>query len=89
MVYICDNNDRREKARFHKFTNWFKMYNDGSIMQLRGVSRAGNTNILNALLILKDNPLLNEFIDAYEIITGIFAKPDDDELEGIMNDDGW
>ncbi len=58
-------------------------------MQLRGVSRAGNTNILNALLILKDNPLLNEFIDAYEIITGIFAKPDDDELEGIMNDDGW
>ena len=65
------------------------MYNDGSIVQLRGVIRAGNTNILNALLILKDNPLLNEFIDAYEIITGIFTKPDDDELESIMNDDGW
>ena len=89
VVYICDNSDRREKARFHKFTNWFKMYNDGSIVQLRGVIRAGNTNILNALLILKDNPLLNEFIDAYEIITGIFTKPDDDELESIMNDDGW
>jgi hypothetical protein len=49
VVYICDNNDNREKARFHKFTNWFKMYNDGSIVQLKGVIRAGNTNILNAL----------------------------------------
>lgn len=89
VVYICDNSDNREKARFHKFTNWFKMYNDGSIVQLRGVIRAGNTNILNALLIHKDNPLLNDFIEAYEIITGIFSKPDDEELNNILNDEGW
>ena len=89
VVYICDNSDKREKARFHKFTNWFKMFNDGSIVQLKGVFRAGNTNILNALLIHKDNPLLNEFIEAYEIITGVYTKPDDDELENILNDNGW
>lgn len=89
VVYICDNSDKREKARFHKFIHWFKMYNDGSIVQLRGVIRAGNTNILNALLILKDNPLLNDFIEAYEIITGIFTKPDDEELNNILNDEGW
>jgi len=88
-VYICDNSDNRENARFHKFTNWFKQYNDGSIVQLRGVSRAGNTNILNALLIHKNNPQLNDFIEAYEILTGIFTKPDDDELANILNDDGW
>jgi hypothetical protein len=89
VVYICDNSDNREKARFHKFTNWFKTYNDGSIIQLRGVIRAGDISILNALLIHKDNPLLNDFIEAYEILTGIFTKPDDDELQNILNDDGW
>jgi hypothetical protein len=89
VVYICDNSDNREKARFHKFTNWFKTYNDGSIVQLKGVIRAGDINILNALLIHKDNPLLNDFIEAYEILTGIFTKPDDDELQNILNDDGW
>jgi hypothetical protein len=89
VVYICDNSDKREYARFHKFYHWFKDYNDGSIVQLRGVIHAGNTNILNALLIHKDNPQLNDFIEAFEIITGQFTKPDDDELQNILNDDGW
>ncbi len=89
VVYICDNSENREKARFHKFTNWFNMYNDGSFIQLRGVIRAGNTNILNAMLIHKENKLLNEFIEAYEILTGIYTKPDDEELNNILNDSGW
>lgn len=88
VVYICDNSDNREKVRFHKFYHWFKQYNDGSIIQLRGVIRAGNTDILNAMLVHRDNPQLNDFIEAFEIITGIFTKPDDDELENILNDDG-
>lgn len=88
VVYICDNSDNREKARFHKFYHWFKQYNDGSIVQLRGVIRASNTDILNAMLIHKDNPQLNDFIETFEIITGIFTKPDDDELQNILNDDG-
>lgn len=65
------------------------MYNDGSIVQLRGVIRAGKTNILNALLIHKDNPLLNDFIEAYQILTGSYTKPDDEELNNILNDEGW
>jgi hypothetical protein len=89
VVYICDNSDRREKARFHKFYHWFKQFNDGSIVQLRGVIRAGNTNILNALLIHKDNPQLNDFIEAYEILSGIYTKPDDDELQNILNEPEW
>jgi Family of unknown function (DUF6169) len=89
VVYICDNSDGREKARFHKFTNWFSTYDDGSIIQLKGVIHAGNTNILNAMLIHKNNPNINRFIEAYEILTGIYTKPDDDELQDILNDDGW
>lgn len=89
VVYICDNSDNREKARYHKFTNWFKTYNDGSIIQLKRVIHTGNTDILNALLIHKENPLLNDFIEAYEILTGSYSKPDDDELQNILNDDGW
>jgi Family of unknown function (DUF6169) len=89
VVYICDNSDNREKARFHKFTNWFRTYNDGSIIQLKGVIHAGDINILNALLIHKNNPLLNEFIEAYEILTGVYTKPDDDELQNILNEPEW
>ena len=89
VVYICDTSDRREKARFHKFTNWFKIYNDGSIIQLKGVIKAGNINILNAMLIHKENKLLNEFIEAYEILNGFYSKPSDDELNNILNDPGW
>ena len=75
VVYVCDNSDAREKVRFHKFTNWFQAYDDGNIIQLKGVIRAGNTNILNALLIHKENKLINRFIEAYEILTGIYTKP--------------
>lgn len=89
VIYICDNSDNREKARFHKFTNWFKTYNDGSIIQLKGIIRANDTDILNALLIHKENKLLNEFIEAYEILAGFYSKPDEDELNNILNDDGW
>lgn len=88
VVYICNNSDQREKARFHKFTNWFRIYDDGSIIQLKGVIRAGNTNILNAMLIHKNNSQINQFIEAYEILTGIYTKPDDEELQNILNDDG-
>lgn len=88
VVYICDNSDQREKARFHKFTNWFRTYDDGSIIQLKGVIRAGNTNILNTMLIHKNNPQINQFIEAYEILTSIYTKPDDEDLQNILNDDG-
>lgn len=89
VVYICDTSDNHEKARFHKFTNWFKTYNDGSIIQLKGIIRTDGIDILNAMLIHKDNKLLNEFIEAYEILTGIYTKPDDEELDNILNDPGW
>jgi uncharacterized protein DUF6169 len=89
VVYICDTSDNHEKARFHKFTNWFKTYNDGSIIQLKGVIHTGDVNILNAMLIHKNNSQLNEFIEAYEIITGIYTKPDDDELNNMLNEPEW
>lgn len=89
VVYICDTSDNLEKARFHKFTNWFRLYNDGSIVQLKGVIRAGGVNILNTMLIHKENVLLNEYIEAYEILTGFYTKPDDEELNNILNEPEW
>lgn len=88
VVYICDNSDTRENARFHKFTHWFSQSNNTEIIQLKGVIRAGGTNILNAMLIHKKNKHINQFIEAYEILSGIYTKPDDDELNNILNDDG-
>ena len=89
VLYICDSSDGREKIRFHKFTHWFHQYDDGSIIQLKGVVRAGGVNILNALLIHRENKYLNDFIEAYQILTGVYTKPDDEELNNILNDEGW
>ncbi|MEO6405491.1 MAG: DUF6169 family protein [Ferruginibacter sp.] len=89
VVYICDNSDKREKARFHKFTNWFMKYDDGSFIQLKGILHTGNTYVLNAMLIHRDNEFLNDFIEAYQVLTGAYTKPGDDEMENILNDDGW
>ena len=41
------------------------------------------------MLIHKDNKYLNDFIEAYEILTGIYTKPDDEELQNILNDPEW
>jgi Family of unknown function (DUF6169) len=89
VIYIGDNSDGREKARFHKFSHWFHRYDDGSIIQLKGVVRAGGTDIFNALLIHRENKYLNDFIEAYQILTGVYTKPDDDELNNMLNDEGW
>ena len=89
VIYICDYSDHREKARFYKFTTWFKRFNDGSVVHLKGMVRAGETAILNAMLINRDNPLLNDFIEAYEILTGFYTKPDNDYLDNILNDGDW
>ncbi|WP_090390348.1 DUF6169 family protein [Niabella drilacis] len=89
VIYICDYSDNREKARFYTFTNWFRRFNDGSVVHLKGMIRAGETTILNAMLINRENPLLNDFIEAYEILTGIYTKPDNDYLDNILNDGDW
>lgn len=48
--------------------------------------RADNTDILNAMFNHKENKLLDELIEAYEILKGIYTKPDDDELNNILNE---
>ncbi|MBI1779908.1 MAG: hypothetical protein HYR66_00825 [Sphingobacteriales bacterium] len=89
VIYICDTIDNRHKARFHKFNHWFEIFNDGNYLQLKGSIRAGGIDILNALLMHRENPLANDFIEAYHILTGVYIKPDDDELQNMLNDDGW
>lgn len=88
VVYICDNSDGREKVRFHKFTNWFSKNDDGTIIQLKGVIKVGKKYILNAMLLHVDNKQKNLFIEAYEIISGFYTKPDEDELKEL-NEEGW
>lgn len=41
------------------------------------------------MLIHKNNSQINDFIEAYEIITGIYTKPDDDELNNMLNEPEW
>jgi Family of unknown function (DUF6169) len=65
VVYVCDARDNRESTRAHKFDKWFEKHNNGNIVHVKGVIHAGGINLINAMLIHKDNKLKDEFIAAF------------------------
>ena len=67
-VYVCDSIDSRQLARKRKFDYWFWKYNDGSILKEDGLAVTDGVEILNSLLIHKQNPRLAEIILAYKAI---------------------
>jgi Family of unknown function (DUF6169) len=65
VVYVCDNSDGRELFRKKKFDLWFRKYDDGTIIKVDGHIAVPNFNIYNAILIHKDNPKKNRFIEVF------------------------
>lgn len=66
VVYVCDMSDERHMARKRKFDWWFWRYNDGSIIKEDGIAMVADVQIINSLLIHKDNPHLTTIIKAYK-----------------------
>lgn len=71
VIYVCDSSDGKELLRKRKFDQWFKKYDDGSIIKIVGHVSLPGINIHNALLIHKDNPRKNIFIEAFANLNGI------------------
>lgn len=67
-VYVCDTIDDRQLARKRKFDLWFWKYNDGSILKEDGIAVIDDVEILNSLLIHRQNIYLAEIILAYKSI---------------------
>ncbi|MBX9784922.1 MAG: hypothetical protein K2X48_16650 [Chitinophagaceae bacterium] len=65
VVYVCDNSDGRELLRKRKFDIWFRKYDDGTIIKVDGHIVIPNFDIYNAILIHKDNPNKNRFIEVF------------------------
>lgn len=65
VVYVCDTGDGRELLRKRKFDLWFRKYDDGTIIKVDGHIAVPNFNIYNAILIHKDNPKKNRFIEVF------------------------
>ncbi len=73
-VYVCDNADERHLARKRKFDLWFWKYNDGSIIKEDGVAIVEGTEILNSLLVHRNNPNCTDLIFAFKDLN---ARADD------------
>jgi Family of unknown function (DUF6169) len=54
--------------RKRKFDYWFWKYNDGSIIKENGFAIIEDVEILNAILVHKDNFMLKEIILAFNSI---------------------
>lgn len=65
VVYVCDTSDGRELLRKRKFDQWFRKYDDGTIIKVNGHIAIPNFNIYNAILIHKENQKKNIFIEAF------------------------
>jgi hypothetical protein len=65
VVYVCDTSDGKELLRKRKFDQWFRKYDDGTIIKVDGHITAPNFNIYNAILIHKENQKKNRFIEAF------------------------
>ncbi len=65
-IYVCDSADERHIARKRKFDFWFWKYNDGSIIKEDGVAVVENMEILNSLLVHRNNPHCAEILFAFK-----------------------
>ena len=65
VIYICDSSDYREHIRKRKFDNWFKKSDDGTIIKIDRKIVITESVLFNSLLIHKDNPFKNSFIEAF------------------------
>lgn len=65
VIYVCDASDSKELLRKRKFDVWFRQYDDGTIIKIDGHIAIENFEIYNAILIHKDNPKKNRFIEAF------------------------
>ena len=65
-IYVCDSMDERHLARKRKFDGWFSRYNDGSMIKKDGVAMVAETEIYNSIILHKNNPQLNDIIQAFE-----------------------
>ncbi|WP_276502395.1 DUF6169 family protein [Terrimonas pollutisoli] len=65
-VYVCDIADERHLARKRKFDFWFWKYNDGTIIKEDGVAMVEGKEILNSLLLHRNNPKCAEIIFAFK-----------------------
>jgi hypothetical protein len=65
-VYVCDSADERHLARKRKFDLWFWKYIDGSIIKEDGVAVVEGIEILNSLLVHRNNPHCTELIFAFK-----------------------
>jgi len=65
VVYVCDTSDGQELLRKRKFDQWFRKYDDGAIIKVDGHISIPGFRIYNAILIHKDNPKKNRFIEVF------------------------
>ena len=65
-VYVCDSSDERHMSRKRKFDFWFWKYNDGSIIKEDGVAVVEDVEVLNSMLLHRNNPHCAEIIFAFK-----------------------
>ena len=70
-MYVCDTSDGRELLRKRKFDGWFRKYDDGTIIKVDGHISIPNFTLYNAILIHKDNPKKNRFIEVFNDLNNI------------------
>lgn len=65
VIYVCESLDKRQYARKRKFDMWFNNSNNESIIKEDGIAKIEGVDILNSILIHKDNKQLEHLVKAF------------------------
>ena len=70
LIYVCDNLENRQQARFRKFHSWFKKNKSNNLEKYDVVFNALEMQILASLIVHTQNPdkdlLVSLFLDLYK-----------------------
>jgi hypothetical protein len=66
FIYICDNNDGRARNRNITFAQWFNEVANNGYEKYQSYIQYGNYDWYSSIIIRKDNPQKQLYIEAYE-----------------------
>jgi Family of unknown function (DUF6169) len=67
VIYTCETKDRKHHARFRKFEQWFRAFNDDTFLKIDCPINDPKANLVyyNSLIIKQNNPFKNDIIVAF------------------------
>jgi hypothetical protein len=76
VVFSCDTTDGKQAARNRKFDDWFKQFNDDSLLKLNETifDVENQSQYFMSMILSKENPNKDEIMTAFKELTNTLSE---------------